>query len=450
MTTLHRKPRGASEQSASVSGATSYYTTIDILPSLSASSAKNASGVNSTSSGSHQSSKTRRHGGGKYVRRSGLFGGGSGSPSSSSTAQSKKMSTTQLRAFFAACVLVYLSALYFAEDIVKFGKAVNSDATRQKIFSQWRPMHSAAKQYLRSIVDTANGGRDGAVVVNATVASEPETPAAVAKKQEEMESRNPQPSMNSEREPPTAPDIATVPAEQVALLSEEPHAAQQHQEANPEPETEANRPAAIQEKRPDPPVQVEQLSDAHPDGVPTVEIKEELPQHEVVVNENNKFDPALSENRMEDPVVIDEHQKPLKASEVMQDNEAPQESYSPSAAVAPSFLKADDAEKELALPASTLVAVVSVDPATAVSIVAQPTATAAVEGGPVATAENNNYVAPPLSDDDTAAANDDGEDGETQQTASSRAPVETLAEVGEENIETEETTESRHPGRDET
>lgn len=160
MTTLHRKPRIATAHTNEQ--LPSYYTTIDILPSAVTSSSSSANAIGSSKLYTSVkdfddvavSSKVRRqHGHHKYARRSGLFGAFSRKPlPSSPPKKKKKMSTTQLRAFFVACVLVYLGALCFADDIVRFGKAVNSDATRQKIFSQWRPMHSAASEYLRAMV----------------------------------------------------------------------------------------------------------------------------------------------------------------------------------------------------------------------------------------------------------------------------------------------------------
>uniref|UniRef100_K3XC25 Uncharacterized protein n=1 Tax=Globisporangium ultimum (strain ATCC 200006 / CBS 805.95 / DAOM BR144) TaxID=431595 RepID=K3XC25_GLOUD len=70
------------------------------------------------------------------------------------------MSTLQLRTFFAVCVLLYFCALFFAQEIVSFGKFVNSEQTRQKIFSQWKPMHSAASQYLRAAMTEPEVVRD--------------------------------------------------------------------------------------------------------------------------------------------------------------------------------------------------------------------------------------------------------------------------------------------------
>lgn len=473
MTTLHRKPRGVFEQSASSTsngGAlseTSYYTTIDILPS---SSAREATSVHSASisiNGSHQSSKTRRHGGGKYVRRSGFFGRGNGSPSgsssSSSSAASKKMSTTQLRAFFAACVLVYLSALCFAEDIVKFGKAVNSDATRQKIFSQWRPMHSAAKQVLRSIVDSANGNGDGAAVVVANATEPlpaPETAALeTAATEMEEKSGSPEPSMNSEREPPTAAVLTAPPPveEQVAPLSEEPHVALSHQEPSLEPDAEANRPVEKEEKRSDPLPHVENESSKQllSNAVPNVESKEEAPQHVPVIADNDQFDPAQMEDRIEDSAVVDEHQETPKSSNVDEVNgvQPEQEHRSSAAPVAPSIFNADgDAETEHPrLPEATPTADSPVEATTAaavpVAVAEQPTAAAAKEDL-VPTAVNP--ASPPVGENPAGAAKEDARE------PASLAPVEEpQAKAEEKEVEiaakTEEPTpESRHPGREET
>lgn len=458
MTTLHRKPRGASELSASAGGGgtsstTSYYTTIDILPS---SSARDATSVHSTNGDSHQSSKTRRHGGSKYVRRSGFFGRGNGSPSSStsssaSSTASKKMSTTQLRAFFAACVLVYLSALCFAEDIVKFGKAVNSDATRQKIFSQWRPMHSAAKQVLRSIVDTANGNSDGAAVVVANVTEPLPKPETALEKQEEK-SGSPEPSMNSEREPPTAAVLTAAPPaeEQVAPISDEPHAALLQQELSFEPAAEANQ-SAVMQKRSDLAPQVQEVNDKHPhrDAVPVaVESPEVVPQHiEAVLADNDGFDPAQMEDRMEDSVVVDEHQSTMKPSESQpagQDKDTePEQQHRPSTTlVVPSFPNVDDdAEKEHNLPESTQV---TASPAEAtVAVTQQPAAALAEEKDPVSAA-----AAKPVS----PLVIESHEDvAQTQEPALQAPAEESLAKAADEIAKTEETTpESRHPGREET
>lgn len=363
------------------------------------------------------------------------------------------MSTTQLRAFFAVCVLVYLSALCFAEDIVKFGKAVNSDATRQKIFSQWRPMHSAAKQVLRSIVDTANGnGDDAAVVVaNATKPlSKPET--AAPEKQEK--SGSPEPSMNSEREPPTAAVLTAAPPveEQVAPMSDEPHTALLQQEPGFESGAEANQPAVMQEKRSDLAPQVQEGNDKHPhhDAVPVaVESPEVVPQHvEAVLTDNDEFGPVQMEDRMEDSVVVGEHQETMKPSEPRpagQDEDAePEQQHRPSAAlVAPSFPSLDDdAKKEHHnLPESTQVAA---SPAEAIgAVVHQPAAALAEEKNPVSAAAVK--PASPLvieGHEDVA---------QTQELASQAPAKEPHAKAADENVKTEETTpESRHPGREET
>ncbi|KAF1326865.1 hypothetical protein FI667_g8011, partial [Globisporangium splendens] len=173
MTTLHRKPRGDARY---------FHTAVDIneVDAVDSSSKTSESSRqvyrNNSSNSSPGSSKGRRSS--KYIRR-GLYSSSSGSSYSgggaSLSSSSKKMSTLQLRTFFVVCVLLYFCALFFAQEIVSFGKFVNSEQTRQKIFSQWKPMHSAASQYLRAAMtdpEVVNGEKRDADFVKAADVSE--------------------------------------------------------------------------------------------------------------------------------------------------------------------------------------------------------------------------------------------------------------------------------------
>lgn len=234
MTTLHRKSRGASEQT--INDASYYYTTIDAMDASSSSSTNNSSKsksaketyVSESSSNNVNSSKARRSS--RYIRRSShhLFSGsghGSGPPSSQSpsSSSSRKMSTLQLRAFFTVCVLLYFSTLFFAEDIVNFGKFMSSEQTRQKIFSQWKPMHSAAKQYLRAAIadplgtETNRNTEQEDFVKTAAVA----LGDAVVTNADGEAMTTPAPSANVQREPPVVNSEVLQEVQSLAPAKEE-------------------------------------------------------------------------------------------------------------------------------------------------------------------------------------------------------------------------------------
>lgn len=112
MSTLHRKPR---------SGGATDRVTMDVLPSR----INKATAMVATEAAN---SKSRR---------------AKSAHTHAPPVKQQRMSTPHLRALCAACLLVYLSALCFAEDIVRLGAAVRSDAARQRLFSPWRPVRSA-------------------------------------------------------------------------------------------------------------------------------------------------------------------------------------------------------------------------------------------------------------------------------------------------------------------
>lgn len=210
-TTLHRKPRSGGVP------------TVDVLPSR-VSTAPSKPADSSSSSSSSKARHSRKH-----------------APSHAAPLKQRRLGTTQLRALCAACLLVYLGALYFAEDIVRIGAAARSDAARQRLFSPWRPVRSAVtaavaatRPLLRSVPEPANEPDDDAADEdNVRAAVETATLAPVTEARQEAE-QSIVPAESVEREATAAGTVPPTPAGAVPAELEGTKADAKEQKADAE------------------------------------------------------------------------------------------------------------------------------------------------------------------------------------------------------------------------